>query len=70
MKKSLIWQIVIAFILAILAGIIFGEKIEVVQPLGDLFLRLIKFIIVQLILSTIIVSVTSTNDIKKLGRLG
>jgi len=70
MKKSLIWQIVIAFILAILAGIIFGEKIEVVQPLGDLFLRLIKFIIVPLILSTIIVGVTSTNDIKKLGRLG
>ena len=70
MKKSLIWQIVIAFILAILAGIIFGEKVEVVQPLGDLFLRLIKFIIVPLILSTIIVGVTSTNDIKKLGRLG
>ncbi len=64
------WQIIGAFILAIIAGLLFGEKIEVVKPLGDLFLRLIKFIIVPLILSTIIVGVTSTNDVKKLGRLG
>jgi len=70
MKKSLIWQIVGAFILAIIAGLIFGNQISVVEPLGDLFLRLIKFIIVPLILSTIIVGVTSTGDIKKLGRLG
>src|SRR5690625_5481141 len=70
MRKSLIWQIVGAFILAIITGLLFGEHIKVVQPLGDLFLRLIKFIIVPLILSTIIVGVTSTGDIKKLGRLG
>jgi len=70
MKKSLIWQIVGAFILAIIAGLIFEDQISVVEPLGDLFLRLIKFIIVPLILSTIIVGVTSTGDVKKLGRLG
>ncbi|MGY0692083.1 dicarboxylate/amino acid:cation symporter [Virgibacillus sp. FSP13] len=70
MKKSFIWQIVGAFILAIIVGLIFGEKTVYVQPLGDLFLRLIKFIIVPLILSTIIVGVTSAGDIKKLGRLG
>src|SRR5690625_4838213 len=70
MKKSLICQFVGAFFLAILAWFIFGNQISVVEPLGDLFLRLIKFIIVRLILSTIIVGVTSTGDIKKLGRLG
>src|SRR5699024_10949030 len=63
-------QIIIAFILAIVVGVIFGEKTKYVQPLGDLFLRLIKFIIIPLILSTIIVGVTSSGDIKKLGRLG
>ncbi len=26
MKKSLIWQIIAAFILAVLTGVIFGEK--------------------------------------------
>lgn len=70
MKKSLVWQIIAAFVLAVIAGIIFGDKIAIVAPLGDLFLRLIKFIIVPLILSTVIVGVASTNDVQKLGRLG
>src|SRR5699024_4367953 len=70
MKKSLVWQIIAAFVLAVIAGIIFGDKIAIVAPLGDLFLRLIKFIIVPLILSTVIVGVESTNDVQKLGRLG
>lgn len=70
MKRSFIVQIGIAFILAIIVGIIFKEDAKHVQPLGDLFLRLIKFIIVPLILSTIIVGVTSAGDVKKLGRLG
>lgn len=63
-------QILIAFILAVITGAIFGEKATVVQPLGDLFLRLIKFIIVPLILSTIIVGVTGAGSIKKLGSIG
>lgn len=70
MRKNFMFQILAAFILAVLAGWIFGERATVVQPLGDLFLRLIKFIIVPLILSTIIVGVTGTGDAKKLGRLG
>lgn len=70
MKKNFVLQIIVAFVLAVITGLIFGEKASVVQPLGDLFLRLIKFIIVPLILSTIIVGMTSTGDIKKLGRLG
>lgn len=69
-KMSLLTQIFIAFVVAVLAGIVFGPDIKVVQPLGDLFLRLIKFIIVPLILSTLVVGVASTGDIKKLGRMG
>ncbi|HEY4601992.1 MAG TPA: dicarboxylate/amino acid:cation symporter [Cerasibacillus sp.] len=70
MKKSFIWQIIGAFILALIVGLLFREKAAYVEPLGDLFLRLIKFIIVPLILTTIIVGMSSTNDLKKLGRLG
>ncbi|MEC5423007.1 dicarboxylate/amino acid:cation symporter [Virgibacillus sp. C22-A2] len=70
MKKNFFWQIIIAFILAIIVGLFFGERAELVQPLGDLFLRLIRFIIVPLILATIVVGVTSAGDIKKLSRLG
>jgi len=70
MKKRFLWQILIAFILAIIVGLLFGENASIVEPLGDLFLRLIQFIIVPLILATIIVGVTSAGNIKKLGRLG
>ncbi|GAB3794570.1 dicarboxylate/amino acid:cation symporter [Virgibacillus kimchii] len=70
MKKRFLWQILIAFTLAIIVGLLFGENASVVEPLGDLFLRLIQFIIVPLILATIIVGVTSAGNIKKLGRLG
>ncbi|WP_405196594.1 dicarboxylate/amino acid:cation symporter [Virgibacillus necropolis] len=71
MKKiGLLPQILIAFVTAIIAGIIFGPSIDVVQPLGDLFLRLIQFIIIPLITSSLIVGVASTGDMKSLGRIG
>lgn len=69
-KFNLVTQILIAFILAIILGIIFGESIRVIEPLGDLFLRLIKFIIAPLILSTLVIGVASSGDPKQLGRMG
>ncbi|QHS23121.1 dicarboxylate/amino acid:cation symporter [Virgibacillus sp. MSP4-1] len=69
-KPSLLTQILLAFVIAIILGAIAGPDIKVVQPLGDLFLRLIQFIIVPLILSTLIVGVAGTGNVKKLGRMG
>src|SRR5690606_17422700 len=69
-KIGLLTQIFIAFIIAIIAGVIVGPSIEVVRPLGDLFLNLIKFIIVPLVLSSLVVGVSGTGDIKKIGRMG
>lgn len=71
MKKiNLLTQILISFIIAIIVGAIVGPSIEVVKPLGDLFLRLIKFIIVPLVLASLVVGVASSGDIKKVGRMG
>lgn len=71
MKKiGMLTQISIGFILAIILGIIFGPKIEIVQPLGDLFLRLIKFIVVPLVLASLITGITSLNNVKKLLSVG
>jgi Na+/H+-dicarboxylate symporter len=70
MKKNFMLQIAVGFVLAVIVGVFMGEKASFFQPLGDLFLRLIKFIIVPLILSTIVVGITSAGDIKKLSRLG
>lgn len=70
LKFNLVTQIFIAFVLAIILGSIFGSSIDFIKPLGDLFLRLIKFIIAPLILSTLVVGVASSSDPKQLGRMG
>ncbi|MEI3609349.1 MULTISPECIES: dicarboxylate/amino acid:cation symporter [unclassified Pseudogracilibacillus] len=70
MRMNLLTQILIAFIVAIILGIVVGESISVIAPLGDLFLRLIKFIIAPLVLSTLIIGVASIGDPQSLGRVG
>ena len=70
LRMNLLTQILIAFVIAIILGLIFGESIEVLQPLGDLFLRLIKLIIVPLVLATLVIGVASIGDPKTLGRVG
>src|SRR5690606_30689581 len=70
MRLNLVTQIFIAFVAAIVLGAVFGSSISFVQPLGDLFLRLIKFIIAPLILATLVVGVASNSDTKQLGRVG
>ncbi|GGC84331.1 dicarboxylate:amino acid:cation symporter DAACS family protein [Thalassobacillus devorans] len=70
LKGNLIGQIFAAFVLAIAFGTLFSNHTHLVQPLGDLFLRLIKFIIIPLILSTLIVGVANSGNVKNLGKLG
>lgn len=71
MKRiNLLTQIFIAFVIAIILGIIFGPSIDVLKPFGDLFLRLIKFVIVPLVLASLVVGVAGTGDIRKLGLMG
>lgn len=71
MKKiALYWQILIAFILAILFGIFFKEQVVYVAWMGDLFLKGLKMIIIPLILSSIISGIANIGDSNNLGRLG
>lgn len=41
-----------------------------VQPVGKLFMRLLKMVIVPLVFASLLVGVASLGDIRKLGRLG
>ncbi|MEH6939116.1 cation:dicarboxylase symporter family transporter [Bacillus sp. JJ664] len=74
MKKiGLAWQILIGLVLGIIVGAIFFGNPNVasyLQPIGDIFLRLIKMIVIPIVISSIIVGVASVGDTKKLGRLG
>lgn len=69
-KMKLSTKTFIGFGLGILLGIIFKEKIVVIKPVGDLFLRLIKMIVVPLVFFSIISGVASIGDIQKLRRVG
>jgi len=44
--------------------------VEMVQPIGKLFMRLIKMVIVPLVFASLLVGVASLGDVRKLGRLG
>ncbi|MFZ1518608.1 MAG: dicarboxylate/amino acid:cation symporter [Ignavibacteriaceae bacterium] len=70
LKLKLHWQILIAFIVAILFGLFLPQYSNYVRWLGDLFLRALKMIIVPLILTSIVSGVTNIGGTKSLGRLG
>lgn len=70
LKIKLHWQILIAFILAVLFGYYVPQGVQYVTWLGDIFLRALKMVIIPLVFSSIISGVTSIGSGKNLGRLG
>ena len=53
-KFNLATQVLIAFVIGTVLGIIFQKDILFLQPVGDIFLRLIQMIVVPLIFFSII----------------
>ncbi len=70
LKIKLHWQILIAFILAVLFGYFIPQGVPYIAWMGDIFLRSLKMVIIPLVFSSIISGVTSMGDGKNLGRLG
>ncbi|MEQ2525777.1 cation:dicarboxylase symporter family transporter [Bacillaceae bacterium CLA-AA-H227] len=74
MKRiSLATQIFIGLVLGIIVGAIFfgnPTAASYLQPIGDIFLRLIKMIVIPIVLSSIIVAVAGVGDFKQLGKIG
>ncbi|MCQ2380907.1 MAG: dicarboxylate/amino acid:cation symporter [Acidaminococcaceae bacterium] len=68
-------QIVFGMVSGVIVGIILGpEHTNFINawivPIGTIFLRLLKLIIVPLVVSSLIVGVTGLGDIRKFGRIG
>jgi len=68
MKIKLYWQVLIAMALGIIFALIFKEHAFVVKPLGTIFMRLLKMIIVPLIIFSITTGVANLG--KNIGRVG
>ena len=62
-------QVLIAIIIGVILGYFFPETGEMMKPLGDGFIALIKMIIAPVIFITITVGIASMNDMKKVGRV-
>jgi Na+/H+-dicarboxylate symporter len=69
-RLSLGVKILIFLVVGIIAGIIFGEKAQLVQPLGDLFIRLLLMAAIPLVFFNLLAGLTSLTDVRVLGRLG
>ncbi len=70
MKLKIHTQILIAIGSGVAVGIIFGEKAAHLQIIGDIFIRLLKMIIIPLILSSMVAGIVSLGDTRKLGSIG
>ncbi len=68
-KTNLLVRILLGLILGAIAGLIFGPKIVVVSPLGDIFVRLLKMIVMPVVMFTLIVGAASIHP-ARLGRVG
>ena len=72
MKNStkLTLYIFIALIAGILFGWLFPQYAVKMQPLSDLFLRMVKMIIAPLIFATLVVGIAGHGSVKNLGKIG
>lgn len=63
-------KVFIGFAAGIILGLIFGKKVLVLSPLGDIFLNMIKMIVVPMVFFSITAGIASMGDIKKLRNIG
>lgn len=73
-KISITTQILLALVLACLAGTLLQDTPDVadtyIKPFGTIFLNLLKFIVVPLVVFSIISGIVSMKDVAKVGRIG
>ncbi|MFD3156602.1 dicarboxylate/amino acid:cation symporter [Haloimpatiens sp. FM7330] len=79
-KISLTNKILISLLLGIVMGIVFNLYLPktlnvqiskwILKPLGDIFLRAIKMVVVPLVLFSLICGTASVSDLRRLGRVG
>lgn len=66
-----LWKRILgAMIFGVIVGVIFGDGVTSIAWIGELFIRLIRMVVVPLIFVTLVSGVISMGDPSKLGSLG
>ncbi|MGF1669797.1 MAG: dicarboxylate/amino acid:cation symporter [Balneolaceae bacterium] len=74
--KKLHWQIIIGMVLGLIWGLIssvagFNQfTSDFIRPFGTIFITLLKLIAVPLVLASLVVGISSLNDMTRLSRMG
>ena len=69
-RTSLGVKIIIAILLGLAIGFISPDAAEFLSPLGDIFLRLLKMLIVPLVFFSITSGICKMGDVKQLRTVG
>ncbi len=68
--KSLYFQVLTAIVIGVLLGHFYPHTGEMMKPLGDGFIKLIKMIIAPVIFCTVVLGIAGMEDMKKVGKTG
>ncbi len=66
---NLLVRILVGLIFGAIAGLVFGPAISWVSPFGDIFVRLLKMIVMPVVIFTLVVGAASVHP-SRLGRIG
>ncbi|MDR2174862.1 MAG: dicarboxylate/amino acid:cation symporter [Synergistaceae bacterium] len=69
-KIPLLTKLLFAMILGIVVGAVWGPSTAAIQPLGTIFLNLLRMAALPLIIVNLIAGITSLDDPKMFGRIG
>src|SRR5690625_3160494 len=58
-----------AIIIGMIIGLIFGEKADVIKPLGDIFINLLFVVVVPLVFFSISSAIANMDNMKRLGKI-
>ncbi|MGV3508521.1 MAG: cation:dicarboxylate symporter family transporter, partial [Sphingobacteriaceae bacterium] len=68
--KNLTFQVIVAIILGIIAGVIFPEFSNTAKLISSTFIKLINMLIAPIVFLTIVLGIARMGDMKKVGRVG
>ncbi len=74
-KKSSVWGLPMQMLAGLILGVVVGAFVSAdfaqtwLKPLGDLFIRLIRMVVVPLVFATLVAGAAGISDVSKLGRV-
>lgn len=69
-SRKLHVQVMIGAVLGIIVGLLFQDHAAYLDPIGQIFLRLLKFLVVPLVIATLLSGVLQMTSVKELGSVG